>query len=321
MNFINPEARDRRSAWRATRAQMEKSGCGQSLHGPVHVPSMHAFYKFVGLFNLARFPYPFPRLHAHLMARAKDIRLVHRQIRLASLPVALDGYRIIHFSDPHFDSLPGLEDSISSCLAGVSADAMVITGDFVDKFFAGPDAFIAPLGKILSSVKVRDGVFAVLGNHDSWRHVESLESLGIRVLINESTQIFRDGASLGLTGIDDPSYFFTPDAIQALGSSPCVFNILLAHSPELADLAARSGYALYLAGHTHGGQICLPNGRPMYTSLRRFRSFYEGMWSHGCMVGYTSVGAGVSLLPYRLFKRNEVACLTLRHAPGETKIG
>ncbi len=316
------EAADLRAAWRELRAHMEDSGSLHSFNGPKSTSKLHVFRRFVSMFNLDNLPSPLSRLHDYLVARTRDIALVEHRISLPRLPPQFDGYRLVHLSDPHFDSLPGLEDSICERLSGVNADAMVITGDLVDRFFAPAECYAGPLKKILGSTRFRDGVFAVLGNHDSWKCVEVLESLGIRVLVNESAAITRDGGSITVTGIDDPSYFYTGEILRALrhssgdstGSSTGEFKVLLAHSPDLADLARDQGYGLYLAGHTHGGQICLPNGKALHVSLERFRDFGEGPWNHDGMAGFTNIGAGTSILPYRLFKRGEVVTLTLRRS-------
>jgi predicted MPP superfamily phosphohydrolase len=86
------------------------------------------------------------------------------------------------------------------------------------------------------------------------------------------------------------------------------------HSAEVADDADAAGYALYLCGHTHGGQICLPGGRPLVTHLKRCRHAASGLWRQGRMVGYTSRGLGVSDLPMRFNTRGEVVVITLRRS-------
>ena len=77
-------------------------------------------------------------------------------------------------------------------------------------------------------------------------------------------------------------------------------------------MAAEAGFRLYLAGHTHGGQICWPGGHPLITHLHRLRHYSRGLWRHGEMLGYTNTGAGVSGLPVRFHSRGEVALVTLR---------
>ena len=87
------------------------------------------------------------------------------------------------------------------------------------------------------------------------------------------------------------------------------------HSAEVADHAAAAKYALYLSGHTHGGQICRPGGRPIVTRLLRCRHAGIGTWSEGNMIGYTSCGLGVGDVPLRFNCRGEVSIITLRRSP------
>ena len=84
------------------------------------------------------------------------------------------------------------------------------------------------------------------------------------------------------------------------------------HSPELVPEAASAGMSLYLAGHTHGGQICLPGGLPIICHMAAPRRYATGLWRKGGMIGYTSTGVGTSGLPVRFNSRSEVALITLR---------
>ena len=70
--------------------------------------------------------------------------------------------------------------------------------------------------------------------------------------------------------------------------------------------------SLYLTGHTHGGQICLPGGLPIITNAKTPRRYAQGLWQHGAMTGYTTTGVGVSVMPVRFFSKGEVAIITLR---------
>ena len=90
------------------------------------------------------------------------------------------------------------------------------------------------------------------------------------------------------------------------------FRIALIHSPEMADHAAAAGVSLYLCGHTHGGQVCLPGGRPILTRLTRCRHAAVGHWREGAMRGYTSHGLGTSWPPLRFNSRGEMTVITLR---------
>ena len=154
----------------------------------------------------------------------------------------------------------------------------------------------------------------ILGNHDSADMAAAFEKIGITVLLNESRSIRREGAEIHLTGTDDVHYYYTDQARAALDGAPAGFKIALIHSAELADAAAAAGFRLYLAGHTHGGQVCLPGGRPIITHMSRHRDYALGLWRHGSMTGYTTTGIGVSGLPVRFNSRGEAVIVTLRRA-------
>ncbi len=72
-------------------------------------------------------------------------------------------------------------------------------------------------------------------------------------------------------------------ARATLEAAPKGFKIALIHSAELADVAADAGFSLYLAGHTHGGQVCLPGGITIITYMSFHRHYASGLWRHGSM--------------------------------------
>jgi predicted MPP superfamily phosphohydrolase len=166
----------------------------------------------------------------------------------------------------------------------------------------------------MARLRTRNGVWAILGNHDCADMVPAFEDLGIVVLVNETRSIERGGARIHLTGTDDVHYYYTEAARAALEAAPEGFKIALIHSAELADVAAEAGFDLYLAGHTHGGQVCLPGGRPILTHMSRYRRYASGLWRHDKMLGYTTTGVGVSGLPVRFNTRGEVVLITLRRS-------
>ena len=156
-------------------------------------------------------------------------------------------------------------------------------------------------------------VYGILGNHDTIRMVPGLEALDIRLLLNESVTLDRDGAGFHLAGIDDPHYYRADNLEKATDGLPLDdVRILLAHSPEIYRNAAYSGFDLMLSGHTHGGQICLPGGIPMMCNARCPRAFCAGPWRYRGMQGYTSRGSGVSVVDVRLNCPPEVTLHRLR---------
>jgi uncharacterized protein len=152
--------------------------------------------------------------------------------------------------------------------------------------------------------RVRDAlkgpIYGVLGDHDTIGLVPGLEAMGIRMLLNENAVIERGGQRLHLGGIDD-AHFYGMDSIEkAAAAIPHdEFSILISHTPEVFRQAARANFNLLLSGHTHGGQICLPGGFPITLDSILPRFMGSGPWKYHDMIGYTSVGAGSSVVPVR----------------------
>jgi predicted MPP superfamily phosphohydrolase len=233
------------------------------------------------------------------------------------LPAAFDGYRILQLSDTHLDQLPELAPIARRLLSGLEVDLLALTGDVQGRHRAATDRSTALLAEVLDGLRVRERRVAVLGNHDPAAMVGALERQGFEVLLNRTVALRRGGERLIVTGLDDPHSFYTEGAHAAL-NDPTIesssFRIALVHSAEMADHAARAGYALYLCGHTHGGQVCLPGGKPLVTHLARCRLGARGLWRWGDMTGYTTTGLGISGPPMRFNCPGEAALLTLRRS-------
>ena len=298
-----------RQVWAERRRAMEAQGAQFGPDGPrslwqnrIFSAGLLAFYTGTRLV----------RLDGRGRRNALDIQLVSRSISFPDLPKSFDGYRILHLSDTHLDCLPELVPVAARLLAGIEVDLLALTGDIHGHHRAPLSASTGPLAELMKAVSVTDRRLAVLGNHDPADMVGALEELGFELLLNESTLLSRGKEHIVLTGLDDVHRFFTPHALRALSQSPKGFRIALVHSAEVADHAAAAGYSLYLCGHTHGGQICLPGGRPIITHLLRCRHASIGLWREGNMTGYTSRGLGVGDFPLRFNSRGEICIITLR---------
>jgi predicted MPP superfamily phosphohydrolase len=256
----------------------------------------------------------FVRLQERGRRNALDVQLVSRSFSFPDLPPSFDGFSILHLSDTHLDCLPDLAMVAARLLAGIEVDLLALTGDIHGHHRAPLAASTRPLADLIGAIRVKDRRLAVLGNHDPAEMAEALDRLGFEVLINQSTVLAKHDERIVLTGLDDVHRFFTADALRALSQSPEGFRIALVHSGEVADHAAAAGYSFYLCGHTHGGQICLPGGRPIITQLQRCRYASVGAWSTGNMIGYTSRGLGVGDVPLRFNCRGEVSVITLRRS-------
>lgn len=240
-------------------------------------------------------------------ARAQFLNVQVREnvVRLPALPRAFDGLRLLQIADPHPDLDPDIIDSIERVLEGLSWDVALLTGDYHDHLARPHEISLRAMERLVP--RLGTPCFGTMGNHDLLVRAIDLERLGVRMLLNESEPLERDGARLWLCGVDDPRYFQTHDLARAARRIPngeC--SVLLAHSPQVYREAAAAGFSLLLAGHTHGGQLCLPGGIPIYRNARVPGRVFAGAWREGNMAGYTSRGTGACGVAARLFCPPEV---------------
>jgi hypothetical protein len=141
--------------------------------------------------------------------------------------------------------------------------------------------------------------------------------MGIRMLLNENHAIKRGDQQIYLAGIDD-AHFYRVDNIEKAASGIPVgeFSILLSHTPEVYQQASYADFSLLLGGHTHGGQICLPGRIPITLDSVLPRHMGSGSWKYRDMVGYTSAGAGSSIVPARFNCPPEITLHRLRRQNG-----
>ncbi len=229
---------------------------------------------------------------------AAHVRLRRNAVALRTLPRAFDGYTLLHLSDPHVDMSEAAMARVTELLRSLSYDLCVITGDYRGPWRGTYAAALDGMARLRGAI--RAPIYAVLGDHDTIRMVPALEAMGIRLLMNERVVIEHGGARLHLAGIDDAHTFRTGDIAKAAAGLPAgECAILLSHTPEVYGAAADAGLSLLLSGHTHGGQICLPGGIAMTLDAALPRRFGSGAWRFRELVGYTSVGAGSSVVPVR----------------------
>ncbi len=233
-------------------------------------------------------------------------RVIENRPALARLPAAFRGFRILHLSDLHIEAFPDGAAGLREFLRPLEADMLVITGDFRYENAGECGDAMRLLGELIERKSFQAGLFAVLGNHDAIEMVPFLERMGIRVLLNEAAAVRRGAETLWVCGVDDPHFFELHDVDKALKPVPADgFKIFLAHSPDIVPLAV-GRVDLYLCGHAHGGQICLPGEVPILANLKVPRRLFRGAWNWQGLEGYTSRGTGASGVPVRFFSRPEV---------------
>ena len=236
------------------------------------------------------------------VARGPVVRRV--EVKLAKLPAAAEGYKIVHLTDVHIGTILGdrFAEAVVAKVNALAPDVIVITGDLIDGRLEELRRHIDPLRKL----SARDGVYACTGNHEYYWNpgpwLEHLRSLGIRVLRNQHVTL--QGA-IELAGVDDSTVSEDVPAAVA-GVDPALPVVLLAHHPRTIERAMRNGVDLQLSGHTHGGQLL-----PLGWLSRLFDPHVAGLASFGASQLYVSEGTGFWGPPMRVGTVCEIAQLTL----------
>jgi predicted MPP superfamily phosphohydrolase len=231
---------------------------------------------------------------------------------IPGLPRALDGYVIVQVSDIHsgiFVRERELDEGFE-LVRRARPDLVVVTGDIVD--FDERDAPV--VARKLGELKARDGVKAILGNHDYYAGaagvVESLRRANVDVLVDEGRVIRAADGGFALLGVDDlrarqygrPG----PRLETAISTVPRDLpRILLSHQPHTVDQWAGQ-VALQLSGHTHGGQI-----NPGFTAMSLFAPYVAGLYSVGGTTLYVNRGFGTVGPPSRVGAPPEVTRVVL----------
>jgi uncharacterized protein len=251
---------------------------------------------------------------AYLANSAPVVRRV--PVPLAGLDPALDGLRIVTFSDGHLSAMSSTRrfERLVELVNEQRPDVVAIVGDLVDGELGELRDEVAPLADLVSE----QGVYFVTGNHeyfvDTTAWLRHLPTLGVRVLRNERVPIVQGGASVDLAGIDDRTAISSgvpghgADLETALdGRDDAVPLVLLAHQPVQVAQAAAAGVGLQLSGHTHGGQLW-----PFDYAVRLDQPAVQGLSRVGDTQLYVTTGAGFWGPPMRIGARPEVAVVELR---------
>ncbi len=248
-------------------------------------------------------------------------RLTVRQVELTlpDWPAALDGMRVVVLTDLHVGA-PHIDvDKLAQVVDEANAaepDLVVVLGDLVIQGVVGGD-FVEPevTAAQLGRLRATHGVVGVLGNHDWWHDghqiTRALLAEGIVVLEDDAISIEVDGTSLWVAGVGDlmtrPADL--PLAVARVPEDGAA--LLLSHNPDVfPDVPSRID--LTLAGHTHGGQVCVPGLGPPVVPSRYGQRYASGHVVEDGRNLYVSVGVGTSILPVRFGVPPAIDVLTLR---------
>ncbi|MBU6347271.1 MAG: metallophosphoesterase [Actinomycetales bacterium] len=261
-----------------------------------------------------------------------------RFVQTSVLPAGNPDLKVLHLSDLHITPAQSRKINWVSRLHELEPDLVVVTGDFLAHQLAVP-AVIEALGELLD----RPGMF-VLGSNDYYAPylksplvyfkknrrgqtkdvrlptqdlIEALVDAGWHDLNNKQVQISVNDVLIHARGTDDPHINKDDYSIVAGPFNASAFALGVTHAPYLRVLEsfAKDQADLVLAGHTHGGQICIPFYGALVTNCDLPTNQAKGLSSFGSNEMPIHVSAGVGTSPYtpvRLACRPEATLLTLR---------
>jgi predicted MPP superfamily phosphohydrolase len=260
---------------------------------------------------------------------AQWVEMHELEVPVEGLPDALDGFRILHLSDFHLGnpSLNGraLEKAVRYG-EEVEVDLVAVTGDLLSRQRGEPQ-----LRTALRRLRARHGVVAVLGNHDvaitrdpfsAAAEIEDLQAAGATLLRNETLSFEHDDHRVQVVGADPRSPGVRPrfpDGAEAplpaeLGDRNAGLRILLSHFPDAAWMIPQGSFHVVLAGHLHGGQLCIPTPWGKVGLAHPRPRHLGGVKRVSETTLVVSRGIGTTFVPFRFLARPEAAVLVLRRS-------
>ena len=233
-----------------------------------------------------------------------------------------DGLRIVVFADTHFGEYYSTKNfqKVLGRIKAQDPDMVFFLGDLIDHYdeYAQTES-VEEISRLLSEIEAPLGKYAIFGNHDYGGGAENsyedvMEAGGFRVLVNEALTLEEQG--IRLIGIDDILIGYG-DPETAKKADQSLFNIVLAHEPDVVDKILTSNFDLILAGHTHGRQINLSIFDD-YILPTYGREYIHGLYALSTPRNaslYVNAGIGMTQLPLRLGSPPELTVVTLCREP------
>ena len=207
--------------------------------------------------------------------------------------------RLVHLSDLHIERLTRRERELLARVNALHADYILLTGDYLNFSYISEARAVADARRVLGQLQARKGIFAVRGTHQVDPNAllpVLFAGTSIRWLRSEHVTTGQKGRRMTFAGASctrEPD-IDVPAVERALSGKPDdVFTVLLYHTPDLVAQAAEQGVDLYLAGHTHGGQLRLPVYGALMTATEVGKQYEMGRYDLDGLTLYVSRGIGM----------------------------
>lgn len=248
------------------------------------------------------------------IVRRNRVRLAEIEIGIPNLHKDLEGLRIVQITDIHLSAF--LSEADLAHVIGTANDTRahlaLMTGDLITTFGDPLDACLRQLARLRTDA----GGLGCLGNHEMYTGTEKYvtargERIGIEFLRNENRELRFGDASLNFAGVDyqrtGRPYLIGAEELVVPGK----MNILLSHNPDVFPVAARQGYGLTIAGHTHGGQVNVEILNDNINLARYYTPYTRGLYRQGEAQVFVSSGVGTVGMPVRLGAPAEINLIRL----------
>ena len=257
----------------------------------------------------------------------QKLEVNHHTYASPDIPIAFDGYKIVLFSDAHVGTMTGerqwmLQRAVNT-INDQKADAIVFTGDLQN---IKPKELIEHK-ELLSSLKAKDGVYSVLGNHDYDKYMHPMDErqiqqcketiamekkFGWNLLMNEHRTIRRGNQKITIAGMEndgDGKRFPQRGNIKKALKGVNGFVVMLEHDPSSwrRKIIPDGKAQLTLSGHTHAMQFKLFGWSPMQLLGKEWNGWYH----EGNQSLFVTAGLG-ALIPSRFGATAEIVVIELR---------
>lgn len=289
--------------------------------------------KFLGQVSLALGSIPFLGILHGVFYGKYNFKRIRHTLAFKFLPQEFNDYKIVHISDIHIGSISNKE-KVKEAVDLVNkeeADLVLFTGDLVNHTSEEVDGW----EDILGNFKAKDGLYAVLGNHDYAPYLDvspeeknihlqktkdKYAELGFKLLNNENISLKRNGADIKLLGVEywgNTMREQPGDLEKALvGIKEDDFKILMSHDPSHVEKVVfphKFPFELSLSGHTHGMQfgIEIP-GWIKWSPIQYVYKFWAGMYQENGQFLNVNRGFGYHAYSGRTGIWPEISVITLK---------
>ncbi len=209
---------------------------------------------------------------------------------------------LIHISDTHYKGDKKYLSKVVKIINRTPADFVCFTGDLIEEKKYLPDCL-----EILSAIN--KPLYGISGNHDEWALVRS-QDLSAQFAITDGRWLKSGDEAIYSNRVIIVGVSSSSPANFPSETNPAMKRILLNHYPSTVHNLPENSYDLILAGHTHGGQVCLPFvGNPVLRDIDT--AYLKGIFHTKAGTLYVNPGIGTYLWPIRFRCRPEITIIKM----------